>query len=144
MRGREQQAGYDWEEELGKDLGLKVTPGSGNQWFARMDLDDKGVVIQLKATKEDSFPWRDMIAALNECERYIGSPGGPPQDSFAIAAIRTSSLDPGAGDDIICIRAGEFKRLMQAGITLGTQSKAEAKQERARTSELDRRMQEEQ
>lgn len=50
-----QEKGYDFEKEFGAALGVKPTKGSGNQWFAKMDLGDSSILVSCKHTDAESF-----------------------------------------------------------------------------------------
>lgn len=60
-----QQDGYDFEARFGEILGLEVTRGSGNQWFAKGDLGGHAMRGECKHTGHRSFSvTRDMFAKL--------------------------------------------------------------------------------
>lgn len=50
-----QGRGYSFEKIFGDALGMKPTKGSGNQWFAKMDLGGSQILISCKHTDAQSF-----------------------------------------------------------------------------------------
>ena len=45
-RGKEQQAGIDYEKKLAETIGARIQPGSGSQWYAKLDLSGRSERIR--------------------------------------------------------------------------------------------------
>ncbi len=50
-----QGRGYAFERDFGDALGIEPTKGSGNQWYAPMDLGDAHILVSCKHTDKNSF-----------------------------------------------------------------------------------------
>lgn len=46
------------EKRVARDLGGRVTPGSGNQWFVKNDVIAPGWSVECKTTQAKSYPLR--------------------------------------------------------------------------------------
>lgn len=64
-----QQEGRDFEADLAVAFGIDVTPGSGNQWFSKLDLKGKGVRISAKASRKHVIVDDELIdEAIAGCD----------------------------------------------------------------------------
>jgi len=119
--------GAKFEEELSKEFEIKKTPGSGNQWYSKLDLFGRGARWSLKATAKKSISiGQDVIdEAVNACERMSGD-GSMPLWAFRIGDDK---------HDIIAMRKEDFK-LLQAGELklIGEGVKEQVAQRRAKAS----------
>ena len=60
-----------WEDQVASDMGGKVTPGSGNQWYKKGDVRNEGWRVSCKQTDKDSFTitrndWREIEKIARE------------------------------------------------------------------------------
>lgn len=129
-RGKEQQAGIDYEKKLAALVGGRLTPGSGNQWFAKGDISTRVVKWWLKHTGKQSFTiskaiLREAIVAANE-------EGAIPAWAFDIA-----------GEDFILMRGNDFRMLQEEEEKIIPSNKSAAKRRLASTSVLRRSMHDE-
>ena len=46
--------GREFEKEFAKEFGLELIPGSGNQWYSKLDVMGRGARWSLKATEKNS------------------------------------------------------------------------------------------
>lgn len=44
-----------WEQKVAEDFGGRLTPGSGNKWFAKGDVRADDIRISCKSTSNNSF-----------------------------------------------------------------------------------------
>jgi hypothetical protein len=47
-----------WEQRVADDFQGRVTPSSGNQWFAKGDVKAQNYIISCKSTDKDSFSFK--------------------------------------------------------------------------------------
>jgi hypothetical protein len=47
--------GRDFEEELSEEFGIQKVPGSGNQWYSKLDLKGFAARWSLKSTEKKSI-----------------------------------------------------------------------------------------
>lgn len=127
-RGKEQQAGTDYEKKLAKLVGGRLQPGSGNMWFAKGDISTRAVKWWLKHTGKLSFTISKAI--LNEAIEAANKDGSIPAWAFDIA-----------GEDFILMRGNDFRMLQEEEEKIIPVDKNAAKRRRAGTSALRRSMQ---
>lgn len=101
-----QEKGRDFERELADEFGLSLVPGSGNQWWAKLDLKGRRARWSLKYTESNSFPLRrvDFEEAL---EATTGLQG---DGSISLFAVRIDGLP----DDLVLMWKNDFI-MLQAG-----------------------------
>lgn len=136
-----QEAGIRFEVELAEKLGAQLTPGSGNQWHAKMDEQAGTVLLTLKATRDDRYAWAEIIRTLMECVAYVSSPSGPGGATLPAAAIRVDSQKR-SPIDVVVMRAEDFAEFCQHEHNFAPESKADAKNRRARKTILERMIEE--
>lgn len=124
------QHGFDFEEYLATLFGMERVPGSGNQFHAKLDVTDSGMLSRwsLKSTKHKSYPISQ--AEIDEAVFACEGPGG--KGEIPVWALRV-------GDDdhiLICFRPHDIKRIMEEEIKLVREDKTDAKLRRASLPEL--------
>lgn len=129
-RGKDQQAGIDYEKRMAKVIGARIQPGSGNQWFAKLDLSGRSVLWSLKHTGKDFF--RITKAILSEAIHAANDEGSIPGWMIDIA-----------GEDFVLMRGNDFRMLMEEETKIIAEDKGAAKRRRAGTSSLRRGIEEE-
>lgn len=134
-----QQKGRDFERELAEELGLSLVPGSGNQWWAKLDLKGVRARWSLKYTESNSFPLRrvDFEEALDATTGLQGD------GSTSIFAVRMEGLPDDFvmmwKNDFIQMQAGELKFVGEDP----TPKKSEVRRARSRVPVLMREMEDE-
>ena len=123
------EKGYDFERFWASIFGVKPQPGSGSQWFARMDVATTPILFSCKHTDAESL--RVTRGMMKEVQDAISGPGGIGGD--AIGAIATNV----AGEALVTFRAEDFLRLAQSDeIKFVTPSHGQAKRARAKIPAL--------
>lgn len=121
-----QEAGFDFEEHFAKLFGVEPTLGSGNQWFAPLDVGDVQFLFSCKWTGAESF--RMSRALMVEVQKAINGPGGRGGDTIPGVATH---LDE-SGETLVTLRAEDLLRLLQTGdYKYVVPSKGEQKRARA-------------
>ena len=87
-------------------LGVKPTKGSGNKWYAPMDVGDGSILWSLKHSEKDilRFGSYKMSNLMCEAEDAVSSPN-------VIPGVATSE----AGEAFVTLRASDFVLLCQTG-----------------------------
>jgi hypothetical protein len=118
--------GTEFEHDLARELGLQRVPGSGNRWFAKLDIRGRGTRWSLKATDDNGFRVDEgmLDEAINACES-IGGTGETP-----VWAVRIR-----AGDFII-MRADDWIRFMKEESFSIPQTKSEERRARSKVPQL--------
>lgn len=122
-RTKEQQAGIDYEKKLADLIGARIQPGSGNQWYAKLDLAGRSVLWSLKHTGKSSF--RITKEILREAIVAASKEGAIPAWAFDIA-----------GEDFILMRGNDFRMLMEEDHKIIAPSKRAKRRKRASTPSL--------
>lgn len=116
------EVGRQWEEDFCDRVGGKLQPGSGNQWFAKLDVGDQHFLWSLKATGSASYRIADSEIA--EAEEAVHAPGGVGE-AIPGMAIRTHSKE------FVVLNLEDFLSIVTEKVKYVRQSKAEAKREAA-------------
>lgn len=124
-----QEKGFDYEKQMAAKIGARLQPGSGSQWYAKLDLSGRGMLWSLKHTGKDFF--RISKAILSE----------------GIGAANEAGAIPGwmidiAGEDFVLMRGNDFRMLMEEETKVIAEDKGAAKRRRASRSVLRRGMEE--
>jgi hypothetical protein len=98
-----QDAGRRFESLWAKLFGVKPQRGSGNQWFAKLDVFDGTITFSCKFTSHRSYSVSKKL--LRECEEAVYKNGDNSIPGIAIA------LDDGS-DVVVVLKAADFVRLM--------------------------------
>lgn len=123
VRGNTSQArGYSFEEVFGEAIGVKPTKGSGNQWFAKMDLNGESILVSCKHTDADSF--RVTKGHLREIQKACVGEQEP------VMAIDVN------GEVYIVQRAGDWIASRTSEANFIEPAKADIKRARARVPVL--------
>lgn len=117
-----QQEGLDFEVDLMRELGVELLPGSGNQWFSKLDLKGQGFRISAKSSRSRVVVDDKLInEALSGCD----------DGAIPLWAIRVPS------GDFIMMDIDTFKAFQNADIQLNIPStKSETRKARADTPQL--------
>jgi hypothetical protein len=118
-----QEQGRQFEAEFAKRLGATVVPGSGSQWFAKLDVGGKGFLWSLKLTTKKSF--RLTTDMLRELTHAVHGPGGKGGRTVPGMAIRIDN------EDWVLLKADDFIGLMREEVKMVPPTKREEKLERA-------------
>jgi hypothetical protein len=111
-----------FESIWAKIFGVKPQPGSGNKWFAPMDVGDGSILWNLKHSERgilrfDTYRVRDL---MREAQDATESPNVLP-------GVATSE----DGEQFVILRAEDFVRLCETGeYRYITPSRAEIKRQR--------------
>jgi hypothetical protein len=95
------QDGLDFEVDLAVALGVDRVPGSGNQWYSKLDLKGKGFRISAKSSRKHVIVDNDLID-----EAIVGCDDG----TTPLWAIRIPA------GDFIMLDLDDFKSLMAGEI----------------------------
>ena len=101
-----QERGGKFEKFWASLFGKQPQPGSGNQWWARMDVATTPILFSCKHTDAQSL--RVTREMMREVQEAITGPGGIGGD--AIGAIATNV----GGEALVTFRAEDFLRLAQS------------------------------
>jgi hypothetical protein len=122
--------GFAFEESFAKEMGAELQPGSGNQWWARQDIDGCKKLWQLKSTKNKVNPVNlDVIKDTIDAVEAPGGVGGDYEPGWALEI---------GGEVFVMERLSDWKRRFteKEKLSLGVEGKSEAKRRMARTSQL--------
>jgi hypothetical protein len=122
-RSKAQQDGIDFEKRFADLIGGQLTPGSGNQWYAKLDVSSRGILFSLKHTGKNFF--RITKDVLREAIVAANQEGCIPAWALDIA-----------GEDFILMRGHDFRMLMEEDHKVVAKSKRTAKRKRAATPVL--------
>lgn len=123
-----QEQGREYERYLAKFLGGKLTPGSGNKWYARLDLGTKNIIWSAKFTTKKSFSLtKDM---LREAEGAANGPGGEGGAAIPAMSVRVE------GQDYAVMRLEDLRDLLVNKELIFEQSKKEKKKGAAKVPRL--------
>lgn len=118
-----QEMGRLFEKVWATLLGVKPQPGSGNQWFAKMDVADSQILWSLKYTEKESFSLNKKV--MREVEDAV--------TGTTIPGLATS-ID---GEQYVTLRADDFVRLCRSGdYKYIVPTKAEQKRSRSKVPSL--------
>ncbi len=119
-----QDKGRTYETNFGRTLGVDPQPGSGNQWFAPMDIADGKIMWSCKWTSKKSFSISPAL--FKEVEDHIK--GGSEIPGLA------TEID---GEEFVTLRAEDFRRLLASDeYKYIVPSKAEQKRSRSKIPSL--------
>lgn len=120
-----------FEEEIAEEFGLTRVPGSGNQWYRKLDVDGRGLQLSLKWTNSlgitvDGEALREAIEA---CYGPEGSGNTP------MWVVRRN---PFRDQDVVMMLKSDFLKFFGEEVKLvqPSQARMEAKRKRARTPQL--------
>lgn len=120
--GQAQDDGRSFEERFADLVGGKLTPGSGNQWYALMDVGGKAILWSLKHTGKKSLSVSPGI--LREVIKAATGIGGRNM----IPGIATDI----SGESFVVMRADDFAQLFQENIEITPARSADVKRARAK------------
>ncbi len=98
-----QQSGRRFERFFAKLFGVEPTRGSGNLWFAKLDVGDGSITWSLKWTSKSSFSMTREL--LREADRAVHENGDNSIPGVAV------SVDDGA-EVFVTFRASDLMRLL--------------------------------
>lgn len=121
-----QRDGLKYEVKFASRFGVKPTAGSGNQWFAKLDVGAHRILCSLKHTGKKSLSVTPAILreAIQEATK-IGSKG-------AIPVVGTDI----SGEDFVILRADDFALLLEEEVKIAKVSRAKLKRARASIPEV--------
>lgn len=117
-----QEEGIEFEERFADLFDAKLQPGSGNQWFAKLDVDGVTILWSLKRTTKNSLKLTPAI--LDEAIEHasgIGSAGALPGWAGSVGDL-----------DLVVMRADDMALLFQENTKLKRQKRTEARRARAK------------
>jgi len=119
-----QQEGRRFESFWAKFFGVEPTRGSGNQWFAKLDVGDAHFLFSAKETQAESFSISRGL--MREVEREVS---GDTVPALAVA------ID--GGEIFVTLRGEDFLRLINSDqARYVTPSRGEQKRNRAKIPEI--------
>jgi hypothetical protein len=124
--------GRAFEEDFAHRIGAKLQPGSGNQWFAKLDLKGRSFLWSLKSTTKASF--RITTDMLAETIHAVYGPGGQGGNTLPGMAIRI------ADEDFVVMRATDFITLVQDEVKIAPADKRTQKMEAGKVSVFERKL----
>jgi hypothetical protein len=127
--------GGEWERRFAKRIGGKLQPGSGNQWFAKLDVGSRSFLWSLKATSFQSF--RLTKDVIYEAARAVIGPGGKGGDTIPGIAL---DID---GEEVVVLRLSDFLHIVSEEVKIVEPNKAEQKRALAKLPKFQRRVDEE-
>lgn len=124
------QIGQEFEKDFANRIGAKIQPGSGNQWFAKLDVNGRSFLWSLKATTQASFRvTKDMWV---ETLHAVFGPGGKGGNTIPGMAIRIDD------EDYVMLRITDFLQIVQEDIKITAPTKKEEKRKRGKITIFDR------
>jgi hypothetical protein len=100
-----QKSGRRFERFWAKIFGVEPQAGSGNQWFAKLDVADGSITWSLRWTTHESY--RISKELLREADKAVYENGDNSISGIAI------SIDDGA-EVVVVLRAADFQRILAA------------------------------
>jgi hypothetical protein len=127
-----QREGLEFEESFAALFGASLQPGSGSQWFAKLDARGRQILWSLKHTGKDSLRVTQKILSesIQEATK-IGSPGAIPGLGIDIA-----------GEPFVVMRATDVALIFQEDIRIAPPQGNEIKRQRSRMPLALRRLEE--
>jgi hypothetical protein len=124
--------GLAFEKDFANRLGAKLQPGSGNQWFAKLDVKGRSFLWSLKSTTKASIRLTtDMLA---ETIHAVDGPGGKGGNTLPGMAVRI------ADEDFVVLRASDFINLVREEVKIAPADKRTAKMEAGKLSVFERKL----
>lgn len=123
-----QENGRQFEKEFADSLGAKLVKGSGNQWFAKLDVSSAHILWSLKSTSKKSLPFTSAL--MQEAEAAILGSGGVGGETVPGVA---TSVD---GEVYVTLKQADFIRLFQSDVKFIEPSNSEKKRQRSKLPEL--------
>lgn len=124
------EAGGEWEVAFAARIGGKPQPGSGNQFFARLDVAGRSLLASLKRTRiRNGQPARSFSLTkgmIEEMRDAVLGPGGVGADTLMFMAI---DID---GYEVAVLELQDLLSLITEPRKLIVESKNEAKRARAK------------
>lgn len=114
-----QEEGFEFEKWFANLFDAKLQPGSGSQWFAKLDVDGNTILWSLKSTSKDTLTLSRAI--LREAIEHAGRAGMMPGWAGQVD-----------GERLVVLRADDLARLFEEQATLRRQRKADARRDRAK------------
>jgi hypothetical protein len=124
--------GFEFEREFASDYGSDLVPGSGNQWYAKQDVDGAQMLWQLKSTKDTEKGFRVTPGMIKDTIDAIEAPGGVGGDYMPGWAFRVG------GERFVMLRDEDYRRQVidrEHRIVL-PESKGEARRRISRVPQL--------
>lgn len=128
-----QQRGYDFEDAWADLFGTSVQKGSGNLWYAKLDVPSGQMIWSLKHTDAESF--RVTGDMIEEAIQAVYGPMGRGLGTIPAWAIQV-------GKDrrrLAMMEANDLVKLLTEGVTVRQPSKGEVKRARANMTALERK-----
>jgi len=128
-----QKTGRRFEAFWSKRLGVEPQKGSGNLWYAPMDVGDGAMLWSLKFSEQDElrFGKYRMKDLIREVEGHINGQGG--MGGSTIPAVATSE----GSEVFVSLRAEDFLRIIKSdAVAYLPPSRGEQKRARARVPAL--------
>lgn len=122
-RKPEHQAGHDFEERFADLFQAELQPGSGNQWFAKLDVRGRSIIWSLKSAptkKSITITKAILLEAISHATK-LGSPGAIPGWATEVE-----------GEAFITLRAQDLALLFQEDIRLVTPTRGDERRARSK------------
>lgn len=114
-----QDIGKEWEKTLATRLGGRVVPGSGNQWYAKLDVRSHSFLWSCKATAANSF--RLTKDHIYEAVRAVIGPGGSGGKTIPGIALKIQ------GEELVVLLLSDLLELLQEDVKFVPLTKKEEK-----------------
>lgn len=128
-----QERGYDFEDDWADLFGSKVQKGSGNLWYAKLDVPTGQMIWSLKHTDAESF--RVTPEMIEEAIEAVYGPMGKGLGIIPAWAIRVGQKRR----RLAMMEADDLIKILTEGVTIRQPSKGEVKRTRASMSALERK-----
>lgn len=112
-RTKEQQQGINFEEHVAKVLDGRTTPGSGNQFHSKSDVQAHGLLVSCKS--EQNLTWAKIHRHLMDAIDYSQGTGNLPALALEIKGSPIDYLSN--QDEIVVMRLADFAKAFEGGVT---------------------------
>ena len=120
---RNKEQGLGFEDRMAARLGAEKMPGSGNKWYARLDLGLQAFLLSLKHTRLRSYDL--TVHELAEIREVIHAPGGVGGDTLGALLV---GIGEGEDEHLVVVQPlDDWLRMVTEQRKLVVESKAEAR-----------------
>lgn len=103
----EQQRGINFEQKIADKLGGRTTPGSGNKFYLKSDVEANGLLVSCKSEK--GMKWSKIRNQLGEAIEYAHGTGNIP-------ALALQDID--YVDEFIVMKITDFVKAFSSEIKI--------------------------
>lgn len=124
----EQQTGRRFEKYWAELFGVKPVKGSGNLWYAKLDVGTQGILFSCKWTSHDSF--RISKDLFHEAWSAVYGQGGVGGNTIPALATNVN------GETYVTMRAEDLLLMLQEETVSIPPSKDDLKRARSKVPEI--------